>query len=415
MPRRPSKPEPTPGEIGRNMRRIRERRGWSLELVAGRLGMTRQNLSKYERGEIRVLERGRLFRFSEAYECHVLDLTGEPYPPADEQSAIALSMISPIQLALLDCDLDDVPDQPVRPLDDLARRVREAHRYVDLTRYDIAGRGLDDLLVELQITTADGDEATRRQALTLFIEACIVAFSVTKNHGHTALGIEAARRGLEAARRLGDPAMLGYARWYYTLGLMRVGAHRRVAATLETAVRELEPVADPTAADTLRAEVYGLLQLTSALEAARAGRADDAHSHLSEARRLATRTGERNGLRMHFGPTNCAAWTLAVGVELGDGAAVAERVQRDPVDLDVFDSSDRVGAWHFDLARALAQDGGRRDMDAIRHLDIAARTAPQKMHHDPIARELAMELDRRAKMAVWELSSLRNRFGLDVN
>jgi hypothetical protein len=54
-------------------------------------------------------------------------------------------------------------------------------------------------------------------------------------------------------------------------------------------------------------------------------------------------------------------------------------------------------------------------VEAIAHLDTAVRTAPQRLTHDPIARELVMELDGRARMAMWELDSLRNRFGLGVN
>lgn len=115
---------------------------------------------------------------------------------------------------------------------------------------------------------------------------------------------------------------------------------------------------------------------------------------------------------MHWGPTNVTAWELSIGVELGQGGAAVERAQRESVDLSVFDSANRVAAWHFDHARALAQEGGRRDMEAIRHLDTAERTAPQRLHHDPIARELLFELDTRARTTVWELGSLRHRFGL---
>jgi hypothetical protein len=67
---------------------------------------------------------------------------------------------------------------------------------------------------------------------------------------------------------------------------------------------------------------------------------------------------------------------LSIGVELGEGGATVERAQREPVDLGVFDSANRVAAYHFDLARAFAQEGGPREHDAIRHLDTAERTAP---------------------------------------
>lgn len=193
---------------------------------------------------------------------------------------------------------------------------------------------------------------------------------------------------------------------------MRLGARRRAAATLAGAVDELAGIADHTAANTLTAEVYGFLHLTSALAASRDGRGDDARSHIAEARTTAQRTGERNNLLMHFGPTNVTAWSLSIGVELGEGASAVEQAQQEPVDLGVFDSANRVAAWHFDLARAFAQEDGRRDLDAIRHLDTAERTAPQRLHHDPIARELLCELDGRARTTVWELGSLRHRFGL---
>lgn len=49
---------------------------------------------------------------------------------------------------------------------------------------------------------------------------------------------------------------------------------------------------------------------------------------------------------------------------------------------------------------------------ALRHLDTADRIAPQRLRNDPIARELLGELDMRARRRVWELDSLKRRFGL---
>jgi hypothetical protein len=45
-------------------------------------------------------------------------------------------------------------------------------------------------------------------------------------------------------------------------------------------------------------------------------------------------------------------------------------------------------------------------------LDTADRLAPVRIRHDPIARDLVVTLDRRIPRRVWELDSLRNRFGL---
>jgi hypothetical protein len=78
----------------------------------------------------------------------------------------------------------------------------------------------------------------------------------------------------------------------------------------------------------------------------------------------------------------------------------------------VLGSVDRSANFHFDLARALVSCEGDRDAEAIRHLDTADRLAPQRIRPDPIARELVGVLDRRARRRVWELDSLRNRFGI---
>jgi hypothetical protein len=155
-----------------------------------------------------------------------------------------------------------------------------------------------------------------------------------------------------------------------------------------------------------------MLHLTGAQLAAREGRAVDADTHLSEARQLAKVTGERNAYRYHFGPANVAAWSLAIAVELERGPSVAERLDTSPALLAALDSADRRAGAHLDLSRAYAQSGGDRDAAALQHLDAADRIAPTRTRNDPIARDLVLTLDRRARRRAWELGSLRNRFGI---
>ena len=119
-------------------------------------------------------------------------------------------------------------------------------------------------------------------------------------------------------------------------------------------------------------------------------------------------------MRQHFGPTNVAAWRVAIGVELTEGARVYEDATAVPIDIDALGSRERSSSMHFDLARVLAQEEGMRDAEAVRHLDTADRIAPQRIRNDPIARDLVIILDRRAIYRVWELESLRNRFGLSA-
>jgi hypothetical protein len=139
---------------------------------------------------------------------------------------------------------------------------------------------------------------------------------------------------------------------------------------------------------------------------------DRASDHLAVAAELATLTGERNHLWFSFGPANVRAWSLAVAVEMSEGPAAAEKIERTPGYDAGLDTADRKSALYFDLARAYAQAGGSRDWDAVRHLDTADRIAPQKLRVDPIANELLASLDNRARRKSWELDSLRHRFGL---
>ena len=134
---------------------------------------------------------------------------------------------------------------------------------------------------------------------------------------------------------------------------------------------------------------------------------------LGHAGELARHAGEGNVLLQHFGPVNVATWGVNVAVELGRGPAAAESLVADaPRLLDEFGSAVRGGALYFDLARAYAQAEGDRDREAIQCLDTADRLAPQYVRPDPMARDLVLTLDRRARRRVWELESLRNRLGV---
>ena len=124
--------------------------------------------------------------------------------------------------------------------------------------------------------------------------------------------------------------------------------------------------------------------------AARDTRPDDARGHLDEARKIAARIGECNGLRMHFGSTNAEVWRLGIGVELGEGGRAYEQATRTRVDVAALNSREKSAAWHFDLARALVQDSARRDSEAIQHLDTADRLAPIRIRNEPLARDLVV-------------------------
>ena len=266
-------PELRPADIGKRVRMIRKRRGLSLVVAAGLAGISTSYLSMLETGERRFDKHSLIDAVAEALGCSVLDLTNsEPYGPADRQSAEALTTIPGIQAALVDCTFDDVPDQPSRPLAELAKLVRAANLARDETKPEVAGQGMGDVLTELHILAATQAGQAQREALATLVEAAYVSSGVALWVGHPTLALAAAQRCYEAATRLDDTTLMSFATCIRVIMMQHLGARRRIGAILADAVEQLEPVVDPSAEDTLAAEVYGFLHLHSGVHAARLGR-----------------------------------------------------------------------------------------------------------------------------------------------
>jgi len=399
--------------IGARARVIRRRRGLSLDAAAGLAGISTGYLSRLERGERRFERRGLLEDLAGALGCSVADLTGQPYLATDRAAADAMAALPAIRETLHSYGPDDVPDLTPRPLSQLTHWAAEATEHTAQARYSLAGRELGSVLAELTAHTHTAPEAHRGEAATAAVLACFAAGVLASRTGHADLAVAAAWRGAELAARHGDPAALGFARWYWAMELTTVAARDRAHAVAAAGIDALNPsVGTGHTDDTRPAEVVGMLHLQQARAAARRHRADDAHTHLTEAAAIATRIGEHDGFGQHFGPTNVAAWRLSIGIELGEGARAAEEATGAPIDIAALGSAERSSSLHLDLARALAQHGAERDGEAVRHLDTADRIAPQRVRPDPIARELVTTLHRRAKRRGWELDSLRRRFGV---
>jgi transcriptional regulator with XRE-family HTH domain len=401
--------------IGVRARMIRRRRGLSQDVAAGLAGISKPYLSALELGRRGFNRRGLIENLAEALGCSVADLTGQPYLAPDRATLDGRAALPGISLALNDYGPDEVPDLTPRPLDELLAWAERANEHRDQGQYSLAGRDIGTLLTELQNHALTAGSTDQPRAFKALVQSCILAGDVAKGlSGNIDLAIAAARRGYEMACRHGDPGLIGFARWWWSLPLMWLTARRRASRLLTSGIDDLGRSVQLDGADTLGAEMLGMMHLASAQCAARNMQRDDAMTHLGEADRIAKRIGECNSMRMHFGPTNAALWRLAVGIELNEGGQAYEEVTKASPDIAVLHSKDRVASLHFDLARALAQDGALHDVEAIQHLDTADRLAPTRIRNDPIARDLVVTLHRRARRQAWELDSLRNRFGLGV-
>jgi transcriptional regulator with XRE-family HTH domain len=209
--------------IGARARKIRSRRGLSLEVAAGLARITKGYLSMLERGQRGFNRRGLLEDLASALGCSVADLTGQPYLPMDRETAAALPAISEISLALHNATLDDVPDLRARPLPELVGAAARANLHRDNARYAVAGHGLGAVLTELQVWAVTGRDDERQVALVALAEACLVAYLMARRTGRTELAMTVAERGYDAARRAERPDLAGLMAMNRSGGLMGAG------------------------------------------------------------------------------------------------------------------------------------------------------------------------------------------------
>ena len=85
--------------IGARARRIRKRRGLSLDVVAGLVGIKKQYLSMLELGQRGFNRRGLIEDLAEALGCSVADLTGQPYLAPDRATLQGRAALPGISLA----------------------------------------------------------------------------------------------------------------------------------------------------------------------------------------------------------------------------------------------------------------------------------------------------------------------------
>jgi hypothetical protein len=211
-------------------------------------------------------------------------------PAAGPGDGKCLATLPGISLAINDCTLDDVPDLPTRPVEQLVSAAATANAHLDAARFSLAGRDLGARLTELHVGAVTGGTDTRRAALAALAEACLVGASVARHVGHADLAVQTARRGYDAARRADDLTRAGLLTMHRAMSLGWIGARHQVTAVVNDGLAEITP--DPSVRDTGPAQAAGMLHLTAALNYARQNRARDAEDHLGHAEELARHAKE---------------------------------------------------------------------------------------------------------------------------
>ncbi|MFB9415662.1 helix-turn-helix domain-containing protein [Dactylosporangium matsuzakiense] len=370
--------------MGQRIRERRELRGWSVRHAASRAGVAHTTWSRVEQGKIRT-DRYMVADFAAALECSVVDITGQPYLPADRKLEAAHVAAERLWQLMMTLPLDEPASAGREPQSDLvadAALVRDLYARTDYA--GALGRLVD--LVPVLHTAAHGPASA--VALRAAVEVYGVGMGALLNLGHPAYAYLAAQRCTEAAQRLGDPGALAVAGINRGRVSAHTGAYAAARSTVDRAAAELElHTGSPAAVD-----VLGFTHLARAHHSTGLRDTATAAAHLAEAAQLAARTGETDAWDLQWGPQNVALWTVSHQIDTGRAGEAVETAAR--VNAPALPAV-RAVYFYTDLARALT-DVQRGD-DAVRMLLTAERVAPQHTRSSSAARETARALLHQAR------------------
>jgi transcriptional regulator with XRE-family HTH domain len=394
--------------IGHRLREIRYWRDKSLRVVAELAGISESYLSRLERGERHVDRRSLLEALAAALEVAPGELTGaHDLMSAEGMGAVHTAVVA-LRIALADNALDDPADETSRPWPDLAAMLHRVNNELRPAA-DYAGMGLvlPDLITELHAVAAD-EPAHRRNALYGLLDVYTAAGFVAKHLGQPDLASVAAMHARAVAAQLDSPAHSALAEF---LRAQAVSSPAR-ARSLALAARAADRVAPCVGSDPGAAEMYGMLHLTCALNAAALRSPAESADHQAEAADVAARVGSGTNFgHQGFGLANYGFWEVHLAVERGEGGKVRELARG--INTTGVSSATRRAGFYTDLGRGLATERAHRQ-EAVAALRTAERLAPQRVRTNPFAREVVTDLMRRARRDAIgrELRGMAYRMGL---
>jgi transcriptional regulator with XRE-family HTH domain len=400
-----------PRTIGQRLREIRYWRGKSLRVVAELAGISESYLSRLERGERQVDRRSQLEALAAALEVAPGELTGVHELTSAEGMGEVHTAVVALRVALADNALDDPADDASRPWPELVATLQRVNSELRPAA-DYAGMGLvlPTLITDLHAVAA-GDPAYRRDALGGLLDVYTAATFTAKHLGEPDLAAVAAMHARAVAAELDSPAHTALAE---LLRAQAVSSPAR-ARSMALAARAVDRVAPCVGSDPDAAEMYGMLHLTCALNAAALRRPVESAEHQAEAADVAARVGAGTNFgHQCFGLPNVGFWRVTLAVERGEGGKVRE-LARD-IDPAAVSSRTRRAGFYSDLGRGLATERAQRQQ-AVAALRTAERLAPQRVRANPFVRETVTDLMRRARRDAIgrELRGMAYRMGLSAS
>ncbi|WP_405494947.1 helix-turn-helix domain-containing protein [Nocardia sp. NBC_00511] len=372
--------------VGERVAQARKLKGWSQARLALESHLSVSLISKVEGGR-RAATGAFVAACATALHTSSAELLGQPYKPTtseDRELHAAIALVR-TELAAWDMDAPGIEARSVPELTEAVLATRKFRRDAAASKLAVV---LPPLLTEVRALVHNSTGHGREQATALLAELYYNARSLAHKLGFQDLAALAVDRMTWAANESGDPLWIAASQFHRATLLTNGGDWRTAQAYLERCRSQIEDRLGIGDESTLIA--WGGLHLQSGLAAARAGARDLADTHLAEAVTTAARIGHDRDEILVFGPTNAGIWSVALAVEMMDGAEAIRRSAN--LHIPTGTPRSRSGHHQIDLARAYQLHGNRQGV--MESLFAARALAPSMVRYHPMVHETVRVLAR---------------------
>jgi hypothetical protein len=271
-------------------------------------------------------------------------------------------------------------------LDHLRRAVADVMQAYQDSRYSHVLHNLPELLTQSQLAVLESSGDERRNAERVAALVGQSAAMILTKLGESELAWIAAQRGLTAAERSGDPAVIGSLLRSVIHALHTDGRAADARDMTRRAAGYLRRELDPSAPQIL--SIYGTLLLPGAVAAARAHDRSTAGTYLDEAHEMAIHLGvDANHLWTAFGPTNVKIHRVTIAMALGDVQTALDLIP----DINTAGLPTERRVRHA-LEVANVYHASNKVDQAIHQLLSAERRAPEQVHDHVMSRQLVLRM-----------------------
>lgn len=373
--------------FGRNVRRLRCERQWTLKELGDRAGYRDNYLSRIENGLITTaVDNGQLVRrLADAFGVTVAEVKGQPFDPGGDPSTDLIRLMLPRIRAALTGGPEALVGEP-RPIGVLAREADMAMLLRMRGDYDALASLLPTLITDSWARTETGSAEDQVVAWGALHGAAFTACMTLRGLGWVDLAWNAARVAEDAARELGTPEHCAAAAWATAHTLLAQGSTKRAITITNRALNDLDGL-DLTDAGR---QIAGMHHLSGALIHAALQDGAAAADHLDHAAELAEHVDPTvSAFQLQFSRGNVRVHQLSTALELRDFGRVTELEPGFHAEQELA-VEERVARWHIERTRAHA---GLGQHDAAWDAAIEAhKAAPKHTPTRPVFRNVVSSL-----------------------